>query len=279
MFKFKLLVCLAFVLASVLPASAAVKETISLSRVENKAEKRIKQIHAIYFEVEGNLPSEKTKLGSKVEKWFDGIISSELGISSPAEYEDANGLLAYYSKGFLSQGRKDVIQLLKFQKEQKDTTNIRITYTYNATVSKVYETGGFITFMVESYVYMGGAHGSQYRTYGTFRKDNGALLSWHDLFSAKKLPILRGLVSDGLQGYFGVMDFKSMRERLLIDGKYSRTTFPLPKGNPGLLGDGLHVQYSDYEIAPHAAGLPTTTISYGQIKNCWTTDARKLWRK
>lgn len=279
MIKNKFLACLLLMAVTVIPSMAAVRDTVSLVRIENKAEKRIKRIHAIYFDVSGNLPSAETTLGKNVETWFAKTLSGELGVSIPAEYGNADGLLSAYSKGFLSQGRKEVIDLLKLEKEQNDTTTRRITYTYNATIDKVYETGGFITFLVESYVYMGGAHGAQYKTYGTFRKDNGTLLTWNDLFLPKKLSTIRVQVADALKGYFGVMDFAAMREKLLIDGNYSRSTFPLPAGNPGLLAEGLQVQYADYEIAPHAAGMPSANISYDKLKNCWTAEARKLWRK
>ena len=51
-----------------------------------------------------------------------------------------------------------------------------------------------------------------------------------------------------------------------------------PEGTPGLLADGLHVQYADYEIAPHAAGMPGVTITYDQMKGFWTPYAVKIWR-
>ena len=121
---------------------------------------------------------------------------------------------------------------------RRDGTDSRFNYAFDLSVQRVYETRRFITFVAETY----------------------------------------GLVTDGLQDFFGVKGFAALKERLLVEGKVSRTSFPLPKNGPGLLEDGLRVQYEAYEIAPYAAGQPLSVVPYSAMCGVWSKMGVSIWR-
>lgn len=257
-------------------AAAAPADTIALKRVETTDRKQIKRIHALSFNLSADVPAENSAVRTGVDKWLCGMLAGSLDIQPAESFKDEAEMAEFFKKQYVNNGRRDVLALAKAAED--DTLQVRVNYSYDLTVRKAYETDKFVTFKAESYAYMGGAHGLQQQRYATFRKDNGAILSWDDIILPKRKPQFRAAVADALTGYFGVASFKDMKPRLLVDEKCSRATFPLPADAPGLLADGLHVQYADYEIAPHAAGIPAVTISYKQMKGFWTPLAVKLWR-
>ena len=176
----------------------------------------------------------------------------------------------------MDRGRDEITQLVR--ETRRDTLDHRFNYAFDMTLTRVYETKRFVTFRAETYAYSGGAHGVQYREYATFRKSDGHLVSWRDLIEPRQQTKFSTLVVDGLEDYFGVVGFAALSERLQITDSYSRTSFPLPKGNPGLLEDGLCVQYDAYEIAPYAAGQPLAIVPYASMKRLWSKVGLSLWK-
>lgn len=252
------------------------KDTTALERIETQDEKRIRRLHLVHFNLSADVPATDTVLRPAVTRWMDGLLGAQLGNGAGQTGADAAETARRYEKQFVDGARREVKELLKAR--GKDDPEARITYTYDLALRRVYETDRFVTFRAEAYTYTGGAHGMQYVAYGTFVKADGRLLTWDDIVSPKRKTRFRGLVADALMDFFGVQSFSAMKEKLLVDAKCTRSTFPLPEGTPGLLADGLHVQYADYEIAPHAAGMPGVTITYNQMKGLWTPYAIKIWR-
>ena len=251
-------------------------DTIALERIAAQDEKRIRQLHLAHFNLSADVPAADTVLRPAVTRWMGSLLEAQLGGKGAKAGADAGETARSYEKQFIDGARRDIKEQLKLR--GKDDPAARITYTYDLALRRVYETDRFVTFRAEAYTYTGGAHGMQYVAYGTFVKADGRLLTWSDIVNARRMASFRALVADALMGYFGVQSFTAMKEKLLVDGKCARSTFPLPEGTPGLLADGLHVQYADYEIAPHAAGMPGVTITYDQMKGFWTPYAVKIWR-
>ena len=265
-------------LAGGAPALAATTatDTIALQRVTANAEKRVKRTNLIHFDLKADLPSEQTALTDSVKAWLSGLLATQLDAQPAGAGTGAQEMADYYGKQFVARGKDDIGEMLKYRKEAGDSS--RITYSFNVELTRAYETGQFVTFTVDAYCYTGGAHGMHYVDYATFVKADGRTLTWADILNPRRERQFRALVADELRGYFGVKTFAEMRGRLLIEGKYTRQSFPLPAGRPGLLKDGLAVQYADYEIAAHAAGMPSVTIPYARMRGLWSPLAVKLWR-
>lgn len=260
-----------------LKADYALTDTVALQHVESHKFQKVKGLHSVEFRFAGDLPKVTEAVYSNVTAWADSLLC--FGLEQKPAATNAPSLkkmVAAHQKVFIKNSKAEISEIDK--QMRKEGNRHRISYSYDMTISVVYETNRFITFSAETYFYTGGAHGGQALVYATFRKDTGKLLTWEDLFLKKKMPALRGLVVDGLQDFFGVPTYSDLKTRLIFDQEYSRKNFPLPAGTPGLLKDGLRVQYASYEIAPYAAGRPMAVISYSKLKGFWTEEAKWLWK-
>lgn len=256
-------------------ANTATPDTIALQRVESHKTQKVRGEHTVEFKFVGDLPQSSDTIYRNALVWVNNLLT----LNPEAEKIDcaqlsAKQMVEKHQKAFIKDSKADIIEMCKYMEEEDNAP--RLSFSYDITISVAHETKKFITFRAETYFYTGGAHGGQAFAYATFQKDNGALLTWDDLFLQNKKSTLSSLIVFGLQKYFGVPSYADMKERLIIDQEYTRNTFPLPAGNPGLLSDGVRVQYASYEIAPYAAGSPMTTIPYAKLRGCWTKKALNL---
>lgn len=261
--------------AGVANANTESPDTIALQRVESHKNQKVRGEHMVEFNFVGDLPESSDTIYRNVLGWVDNLLTLNPETEQTGEeLLSAKEMVAKHQKAFIKDSKADIIEMCKYMEEEDNAP--RLSFSYDITISVAHETKKYITFRAETYFYTGGAHGGQAFAYATFQKDNGALLTWDDLFLQNKKSTLSSLIVFGLQKYFGVPSYADMKERLIIDQEYTRNTFPLPAGNPGLLSDGVRVQYASYEIAPYAAGSPMTTIPYAKLRGCWTQKALNL---
>ncbi len=278
--RFLIVVALFFLHGGMVSAFGAKNDTVSLQPIQLYKHEMVKQAHSVEFRLDAQLPdAENAQLATVVRQWFSSLLEAQTTLTvEKAGLADKSGedMGEYFADAYVKRSKKEIADLVKTMR--RDTTEHHFNYSFDMTVKRAYETGRFITFLAETYVYTGGAHGIQYREYATYRKDNGHLVTWNDLVLPKKKKDFCLLVTGGLQKYFGVMDFTALREHLLLSEPYTRTSFPLPQGNPGLVEDGLRVQYGAYEIAPYAAGQPLVVIPYSSMKRLWSKVGLSLWK-
>jgi hypothetical protein len=90
---------------------------------------------------------------------------------------------------------------------------------------------------------------------------------------------LRNLIKEGLRSYFQdnqetPISDADLKDYLLYDA--SVDNLPLPQFPPYFTADGLAFVYQQYEIAPYAAGMPSFTIPYDDIRPLLTDEAACL---
>ncbi len=259
------------------PLCAAEPDTVVLTSVEKHVDAVVKKKHALEFSLRMQLPARQASpLYAPVRSWALALIAGQTGLVLEDTAGTDDEAVGWLADTYVKRSKEEITELVKLTR--RDTTDHRFNCTFDLSVQRVYETRRFITFSAEMYNYSGGAHGVQTRVYVTFLKSNGHRLTWDDIILPKRKADFCTLVTDGLQDFFGVMGFSALRERLLVDGKYSRTSFPLPKNGPGLLADGLRVQYEAYEIAPYAAGQPLVVVPYTSMRRMWTKLGVSIWR-
>lgn len=258
--------------ATCVPARTAA-DTLALTHVERSAEKRVKEYHALTFHAQMELPTDAPTLRRHVEEWADSLFSAALGIGRSAGGTTADERADRYEREYLDRGREEITRIAR--QRRKEAGSFRLTYACDLTMRRVHETPQFITYIAETSTYKGDETRAQGRSYATFRKTDGAVLGWSDLVTAKKLPQLRGFVADALLGFFGMTDYAALRDRLSL-GATPRTRFPLPVGTPGLLADGLYVQYADGELTSQAGATPLAIVPYARMAALWSPAARKL---
>lgn len=154
------------------------------------------------------------------------------------------------------------------------------------------ETAGFVTFYGETSSYTGGAHGMAVHVGRTFRKGDGRAIGYEtdmddhfnvehkddNLFANTESPALYKLIKDGVHSYFKacgqpMADDAELADFLQVDNV---NRIPLPGNAPYLTKTGVVFCYTQYEIAPYAAGMITFEIPYGRMREFLTDEAASL---
>jgi hypothetical protein len=138
------------------------------------------------------------------------------------------------------------------------------------TVSKLYETETFVTFMASSSQYTGGLHGIGFDEGQTFSKASGKSFGY-DMMKDLDTPAFKRLIKEGLREYFSgedktetLNDESLLQELVSYDGSIDE--LPLPDSEPYLTERGVTFIYQPYEISYYAAGKPEFTIPYDVVK-------------
>lgn len=148
-------------------------------------------------------------------------------------------------------------------------------WEYDITVKKVADTLSYVVFSSFNYVYMGGAHGGVSGAgYLTFDRKSGRLFT--DFLKEECFAELKPLVRKGLCHYLAEGGEEVTEENL--DTCLFDTDGPaaLPAFAPYPTPEGLAFVYQQYEIAPYAAGMPSFTINYEDVKPYLTERAVKF---
>lgn len=151
-------------------------------------------------------------------------------------------------------------------------------YGFEVNLTKTEDNNRYVIFYESVYGYAGGAHGGAYGWGAvTFDKKTGKELK--NIIKPGMTRAMQPLLKRGLKKYFCENDgSKSMSdyelyENLMIEGK----TIPLPQQyNVQPTKKGIEFVYGQYEIACYAAGMPSFTVPYNQIKPFLTEEAKKV---
>lgn len=148
-------------------------------------------------------------------------------------------------------------------------------WEYAFSLKKTRETDRYVVFLSEDYVYMGGAHGGIIgRGPLTFDKKDGHLVE--QFLETSCLEDLQPVFRSGLVRYFSEEGEEVQPEQ--IDGwlMLENGLIPFPAWAPFPSEEGLVFTYQQYEIASYAAGMPSFTVPYDEIRPFLTQEARDL---
>lgn len=204
----------------------------------------------------------KDKLNAAIRRWLNEHIQSACNISDSARFvysgdiQDGNALIRYYEKAFIDQSVKD---FTAYAKLGRDSTSA-MHYAVDVTAQVVYETEQLVSYRLNAYSYLAGAHGSESIYYAIFRKLDGHILTWGDIIKSGMLPSFSKYMAQGVTKYLKAKTLEEAKGMLFIDKKTTLSTFPMPATNPGLTKDGIVGIYQSYEIGPYAMGHPEITI-------------------
>ena len=141
-------------------------------------------------------------------------------------------------------------------------------WTYSCKLG--FSTPGLVTFNISSYQYTGGAHGLGITYAVTFNAETGQRLGWN-IFTADGLAALKPLVREAVsRQYFEADSWKDAASYTWGE------KFELPAMPPAFTDNGLTFYYTPYEIAPYAAGKPTCTLPYSDVKPLLTPAIAEL---
>ena len=117
-----------------------------------------------------------------------------------------------------------------------------------------------ITMTVNTYAYgHGAAHGNYAITYLHFLRGKNRPMTAADLFTGKDWRAhLQTLALPAVT--------KAMGDNLMLDDPSSLNNLVVDPARWDFSKDGLILQFEPYEIAPYAAGAPTVTIPWSDLK-------------
>ncbi|MCM3759219.1 S-layer homology domain-containing protein [Alkalihalobacillus oceani] len=116
----------------------------------------------------------------------------------------------------------------------------------------------YLSLVFEGYHYTGGAHGGSWQAAYTFDPASGELLALKNLFpeGTDYLSIINETVSQGVTDAGFQLEFNDVFDFHGID----------PATKQFYVSDqGVTIYFSEYEIAPYAAGMPSFTIAWEQF--------------
>lgn len=195
-----------------------------------------------------DMPTDNDPLSQAVRKW----ISSRLGFNGEA-YTDASKLINDYISDILSGNEKS--------NDFSDDMSIR----------KIFENDKLVTYEMSGYEFpFGAAHGMPYCHGVTFSKETAQEVGNQlvkENANINKL-LVKGLIKNlDLRG-------EDELEEVLFNGNLKE--LERPSNNPWVNKDGIVFQYSAYEIAPFAAGMPAAVITVDDATPHLTPLGKKL---
>ena len=167
------------------------------------------------------------------------------------------------------------------------------SFTSSIEAVQLVETPAFVTYYAELSSYTGGAHGMAVHVGRTFRKSDGKLIGYETDYDKETFAVLRkdnnlladtesaklyALIKAGVLSYFKKYDQEMADDEELADFLQvdDINRIPLPANTPYLTDKGVVFLYTQYEIAPYAAGMITFEIPYAEISPFLTDEAKAL---
>lgn len=120
----------------------------------------------------------------------------------------------------------------------------------------------YATYLLRNEIYLSGAaHGNYSEYHCTIDLKTGRVLGWEDIFNPGAKEQLPALLRKALttQYYKG--------EKPGFETNTNVWPFSLPEPAPGLTAEGIVFHWAPYEIDCFAAGAPTCTLSYEEVKD------------
>ena len=200
---------------------------------------------------------------------------------------DGKALTGYYRQQLIalldSLSMDDALERIKYideaeelSEEEKARQKSEIPgFEYSYKLKQLADTLGYVVYLSQDYIYMGGAHGG----IGgdgclTFNRETGLLVE--QMIDPACVEQIQSLLIEGLLSYYndnGVqLSETDMRSQLQIEGDI----IPLPVQQPYPTKEGLVFTYNQYEIASYADGMPSFVIPFSKIAPYMTEQGKKV---
>lgn len=214
--------------------------------------------------MKGSIPATDNK---QLKRIMNEWINERLGGIYTAKNElNTDSILNFYQKNWADSS----VQTIK----EFASIDAPIECIWENRFSILADESKFVSLSINSYRFEGGAHGSSVISQQTFRKDDGREFGWNNIFLEEGKYELRELLKKGLMEYFQLKQEDELKGYLLNPD--DAFMVPLPETPPVMLKEGIRFVYQQYEIAPYAAGMPSFTIPYSEVKPLMTTSAKEL---
>ncbi len=192
--------------------------------------------------------------------WGTMNLNERLIHVSRQEAADGKKLIEHVSRKLLASAKRDFIYFAG--------DSIKAGYEYQINFAPSYVTDSLVTYEYDTYAYLGGAHGGSVLRAASFIVPSGERLTYENAFLPGVRQELTAMIRRGIwQQYFQPSAANegapaSLKDALLIDPE----TMELPVCGPQFGSKGITFTYGQYEIAPYAAGMPSCTLPYSELR-------------
>lgn len=202
-------------------------------------------------------------------------VNEQLGGTFDGDPNDGQQLVSVYGEGEWNNLKDEYKDLVA---DGEGDWMEDVSFYTDVDIRKVYETEKVVTYITTTDTYLGGAHGMQSQTGVTFRKSDGRRFGY-DMMRQLLSEEFYQETKEGLRTYFkeagaDAQTDAELKDWLLTDDDINSLSHP--KADPYMTEKGVEFLYQPYEIAPYAAGMPSFTLSYQDIKPFLTIGAQKM---
>lgn len=128
-----------------------------------------------------------------------------------------------------------------------------------------------LAYKIETYSYMGGAHGVGNTVYRNYNLATGKAISEEDLFLPGYKEALTGRMLESLVASDdNVKSIEDLKAMYFVDGIR-------PNGNFYLTGDGMTYVFNPYEAAAYARGIVEIALSKEELLSLLKSDVVRFW--
>lgn len=219
-----------------------------------------------------------------MEEWMsDNTARYASVVDAPVtENEDLRDNIISWISGLLSENydgdSQDVKAMVEFDKDEflSQETGSPQSFIQN-NIKMVEDNDRYVTYFCDSWLYMGGAHGTSYEEGATFSKETGERFT----FKMFKNPeLMSELIRIALQKqYFEpLLEGTDVTFEEAVFSEFAES-FPLPAAEPWIQNDSIFFVYENYEIAAYSFGLPRCGIPFEKLKSDLTEEGVAFFNK
>lgn len=230
--------------------------------------------------ISGQYPSAgATLLVDSTRQWLAdclswGTFTTDEPLIHASRQEIANGrrLIEHVNSKLQAAAKRDFIFLA--------ADSIKTGYEYQINFAPEFESDSLLTYVYNTYCYLGGAHGSAISRAATFVVSTGRRLTYSNIFRPGSRQEVIALVRNAIWRQYFQPTLSSteegapttLKEALLIEPE----SMDLPICGPEFGPKGVTFTYGQYEIAPYAAGMPACTLPYSELRSLLSPDILPL---
>jgi|GEM_PF-1108350 len=206
-------------------------------------------VHIEYFEPTGGATD-------SVLKRIQAIVQRDLGQYDSPESEGAAGMFDHLS----GPERTAALFIEEYSAMVKELPEFVTPWELDITASVHFNQSDFVGYSILVYAYTGGAHGNSASRHRCIHLPSGDTLGLIDL-----------LASDQIDAFAQIAEQQFRTQNEIAEARLSAAGFWFEEDrfyvskNFFLARDGVHFQYSQYEIAPYSMGQPEFVVDWKTI--------------
>lgn len=177
---------------------------------------------------------------------------------------DAKAAIDSFRNAYVQEYRSDLAPLYREDlKNNGGKESVEAWYSYYQTIEArpLTDNPDYLTYIINTSEYRGGAHGTYATTYLNFDAANGRLMRLNDVFKPDYQKGLNELLLKKLMQQTGCATLEELEDKA-----YLQDTDMYPSNDFRLGKDSIYFLYNIYEIAPYSTGITEIALPYDELR-------------